>query len=187
MSTGACWPLARASRVADRLVEILTPHCLRVQVAGSIRRGCPDVGDIEIVLLPRVVERMAPGPGLLFDVPRRVVVSLAWEALDALTTEGKLPAPSKGGQRYRCYPATEKTLQVDVFQVTDGRAWGPLLAVRTGPAGYSKFLAGVKLRQRGLYLEGGLVHRNGVVVPCPEEADFFDACGMPWVEPRDRR
>lgn len=194
MSAGARWPLRQALVQARALVDLLAPHCLRIEVAGSIRRQQPEVGDIEIVLLPRTVERVVPGQGGLFDEgPRTELVSCAWEELDRLTAAGRLPAPSKGGGKYRCYPATETTLQVDVFQVLDPRAWGPILAIRTGPADWSRLAAGVLLRKRGLYLEGGLVHGTGwrggdpKVVPCLEEADFLRACGLPWTAPRDRR
>ena len=35
-------------------------------------------------------------------------------------------------------------------------------------------------------VEGGRLIRSGKHYPCPEERDFFDAIGQPWVEPAER-
>lgn len=188
MSAGERWPLRQAIVQAKALVDLLEPYCLRIEVAGSIRRQRPDVGDVEIVLLPRLEERPAPAQIGLLDEPRTEVVSLAWEQLDRLAAEGALPARSKGGERYRCYPAVPgRSLQVDVFSVADPRGWGVILGIRTGPAEFSKAMAGWRLRQLRREMRGGLVWEGGKVLPCPEEADFFRACGVPWTSPRDRR
>lgn len=186
MSSGIRRPLREAIVQARALVGALDPYCLRIEIAGSIRRQKAEVGDVEIVLLPRTAQAPRRGQDSLLEEPQVDSVSLAWQELDRLTAAGRLPAPSKGGDRYRCYPASETTLQVDVFQVSDERAWGPLLAVRTGPAEWSRW-AVTCLRRRGLRLQDGLVWSGDVVVPCPEELAFFAACGLDWALPRDRK
>jgi hypothetical protein len=45
-----------AYRIAEKLVEKLKPHCDKIEIAGSIRRKKTDVGDIEIVALPKMLE-----------------------------------------------------------------------------------------------------------------------------------
>ena len=52
MSTGTRVLLAEAAAVADSLAGLLTLACHRLEIAGSIRRGRPDVGDIEMVAVP---------------------------------------------------------------------------------------------------------------------------------------
>jgi DNA polymerase/3'-5' exonuclease PolX len=42
----------KAEEIALSIVEILKPHCDKIEVAGSIRRSKPYVKDIEIVALP---------------------------------------------------------------------------------------------------------------------------------------
>ena len=44
--------LSKARDIADQVIERLRPHCERVQIAGSIRRGKERVKDIEIVASP---------------------------------------------------------------------------------------------------------------------------------------
>lgn len=59
MSKGEKVELAAARRMADRLLALLAPACERIAIAGSIRRGVPLVGDIEIVAMPRVTTEPA--------------------------------------------------------------------------------------------------------------------------------
>lgn len=46
--------LANARRIAGWLIRELEPSCERIEVAGSIRRKTDTVGDVEIVVIPRV-------------------------------------------------------------------------------------------------------------------------------------
>ncbi len=47
--------LEYARGLADQLIAILSPFCEneKIEVAGGIRRKCPTVGDIDLVLIPR--------------------------------------------------------------------------------------------------------------------------------------
>jgi hypothetical protein len=69
-----------------------------------------------------------------------------------------------------------------------GSQWGALLAIRTGPADYSRALV-TKCKERGLdCVDGRLVARgSGRELATPEEADFIRACGMSYLEPWERR
>lgn len=46
--------LETAQRIATELMDILSPYCERIEIAGSIRRKKPDVKDIELVIIPKV-------------------------------------------------------------------------------------------------------------------------------------
>ncbi|MDP2952014.1 MAG: hypothetical protein Q8O76_01695, partial [Chloroflexota bacterium] len=48
------FPLLHASAVARDLMELLEASCERLAIAGSIRRKKPDVGDIELLAIPRL-------------------------------------------------------------------------------------------------------------------------------------
>jgi len=45
--------LEKAKAIAEELKELLAPACERIRIAGSIRRRKPDVGDIEILAIPK--------------------------------------------------------------------------------------------------------------------------------------
>ena len=56
MSNNTHRPLAEALEVANHIQSALAPHCARVEIAGSIRRRRPSIGDVEIVCLPHPYE-----------------------------------------------------------------------------------------------------------------------------------
>src|SRR3989344_4737374 len=47
------YPYAEAHAMALDVVEQLRLHCERIEVAGSIRRKKAEIGDIEIVAIPK--------------------------------------------------------------------------------------------------------------------------------------
>src|SRR5262245_7828033 len=72
MSDKPRWPAASARKVADQLAAELAPRCEHIKVAGSLRRGKADVGDIEILYVPRMgqvrmPEELFPQRGSLAD------------------------------------------------------------------------------------------------------------------------
>jgi DNA polymerase/3'-5' exonuclease PolX len=54
-------PYSRAAviAVARELCETLAPLCVRIALAGSLRRGKQAVGDVELLYISRVTERPA--------------------------------------------------------------------------------------------------------------------------------
>jgi DNA polymerase/3'-5' exonuclease PolX len=81
-----------ARRIADSLLEAISPHCVRAEVAGSIRRKKPVVKDLEIVAIAKCDERSLPG--VLFEEPVNTDALFAdWAETGALYT---LPAGGPG-------------------------------------------------------------------------------------------
>ncbi len=52
MSSGPRIPLAEALDIATNTLAILRPRCHKADIAGSVRRQSPTIGDLEIVCLP---------------------------------------------------------------------------------------------------------------------------------------
>lgn len=48
--------LKQAKDIALAIYKQLEPHCLKIDIAGSVRREKPEVKDIEIVCQPRLIE-----------------------------------------------------------------------------------------------------------------------------------
>lgn len=46
--------LEDAKIIAQQLINLLSEHCERIEVAGSVRRNKPKVKDIELVIIPKV-------------------------------------------------------------------------------------------------------------------------------------
>lgn len=192
MSDGAAVRLVDAAAAATDLIELLSPACERIEVAGSIRRFKDVVHDIELVAIPKY-ESTIPAPGLFES--SEVQVNLLRQLVDALIGQGRLsmhPDDPKHGERYSKLVDNASGLQLDLFSVDRAR-WGVILLIRTGSAGYSNWFVKA-IRDKGYHVAEGELHRGGlgcvkggcVVVPTPEEADVFGATGIPYTFPQHR-
>lgn len=188
MSTGVRVPLDQARRVAVELATILALGCERIRIAGSIRRRRPDVGDIELVAVPRFAE-LADG---LFETRRQSELDIL---VDTLLLQGTLathPTDPKRGERYAKLVHRASGLQVDLFTARP-ETFGLILLIRTGPAAFSQELV-TEARRRGLHVANGELHRGSLgcgsrrceVIPTPQEADVFAAMGMAYILPAER-
>jgi len=111
-------PLAKAEKIASRVVEKLMPYCQRIEIAGSIRRRKSEAGDIDIVAEPKRVPH-------LFGVP-------FWQGIP---TEN-LGLVVKNGDRYKQVLLTEK-IYLDLFIVHPLAQLGVILAIHTGSTKFS--------------------------------------------------
>lgn len=191
MSQGRKVELSIARAAAEELVAALAPACDRVEIAGSIRRGAPLVSDIEIVAIPR----MDVTSGDLWGTP--VEIDMLADLLDQLRASGALPLRAVeihrkdgtveiGHRDGASYKALEvQGFPVDLFIVHDPAQWGVIYTIRTGPAEWSHRLV-TDCQKYLRRVDGGYLYRSGKRVPCPEERDFFEGIGQPWVEPAER-
>jgi hypothetical protein len=189
---------------------------LRWEIAGSVRRRAREVGDVEHVVIAREGSPPNAAPqGTLFEPAR---VNLLWHRLDAL----RLNPHSE--IRQHLYGAAQvprwgslvrgvdfRNFNHEIFSAQPGN-WGSTLAIRTGPAEYSRRLV-TMLRKHGRRNVDGWVWE---CVPCPqaaesgrrcgeaceecqgtqlkplhrvdafEESDYFRLCGMNWIRPEQR-
>lgn len=164
-------PLELAERIARKYSDMLAPYCERIEIAGSIRRRKAEVGDIEIVAKPLSTFDLFGSPNGYHDLT--------------------LPLPAvKNGQRYKQYILPEG-INLDLFIVLPPAQWGVIFALRTGGAEFSKKL--VTQRRYGGYLPSNCFVKDGVIhlitgetISTPEESDFFNLCGLGWIQPEER-
>lgn len=174
--------LAEAERIAAEILADVAPFTERVEVAGSIRRGKAEVGDIEIVATPR----LAPA-GLFGDR----TVSALWEHLCTSESYSFIKGDRADGRYHQLQHRAYAGLQVDIFLAQPDN-WGWILLVRTGSAVFStgaltawKRLQGIGPDAKGS-IDGRLVDRAGRQIATPEEATVFELLGMEGVPPRRR-
>ena len=162
--------------VADRVLDVLRPVSLRVEVAGSVSRRRTDVGDLEVVCIPGEVAC----PDLF--VADATCRSQAWiRAVDGL------------GLAVKGDPVSGKYIQVtlaeginlDLFLARTVN-WGLILAIRTGSARFSHEVLARGWCAAGYRSSEGMLWAAGRPVPVREEAELFEKIHQPWVEPRDR-
>lgn len=165
-------PLAEAANVAQKIVQLLRPWTTRAEIAGSVRRRKPEVKDIEVVCEP------ARSMGILED---RYMVD---EIREVARFWGQTP---KNGERYiQVENVLDSGLKLDLFLVHPPAEWGPILAIRTGPAAFSEMLVTRIKGRLWRCQEGRVVNELGEVVPCPTEEDFFRAAGLEYLPPERR-
>lgn len=192
MSQGQPIPLAEAEPVAEELVRLLRDSCIRIAVAGSIRRRKPMVSDIEIVATPywgTVPSGDLWGTRLRVDLlSERLFTFRAARLLPPRNVEvhrasGSIEIQQRLGDAYQAL--VFRGLPVDLFIVRDLADWGVIFALRTGPGDWNTRIV-TDCQKYLRRVEGGKVYRSGQYVPCPEEEDFFRVLGQPWVEPSER-
>lgn len=192
------WPLDEATRLALAIVGALEPLCARVCIAGSIRREKPDVGDIEILYIPKTEARQVPGD--MFASETRNLVD-AWLE-DRMQSGVIIKRPNTIGN-YSYGPKIKLMIHVpmgipiDFFSTTEA-SWWNYLVCRTGPAESNKAIAerAQYMRQTWKpYSPGYLREVDGALagdpktfetVPMHSEAEVFAHVGMPYREPKDR-
>ena len=174
-------PLPVADKLASRLVDGFREYpdlFSRVEVAGSIRRGKPEVGDIEIVA------QAAPNcrPESVRTVLERLSVHRG--------APNKAGAAAPWGERYyrglaEIAPGTEAG--VDLFVVLPPAEWGVIFAIRTGSAEFSHAVV-TRLHRWGLNSDQGRILQveTGETLPCGHESLFFRYARLPWIRPELR-
>lgn len=158
--------LEQALKTAEKVKALLTPHCERIEIAGSIRRKKPDVKDIEIVAIPK------PFDVGLFQSGIATIVN-QWQKV-----KGELPC--KYTQRI-----LPEGIKLDLFFAERGN-WGLIYAIRTGSADYSHKVLATEWVKRGYKSEGGYLVANGKQIAVPEEEDLFRLIGVPFIAPELR-
>lgn len=175
---------------ADSLVKELAPMCRRIEIAGSLRRFKESPKDIEIVAIPDTIQQ----PNLFGEVaevpadPRRWFEHLAlWQLYNGL---GKCHGPKWWKLVHKSmHNGAGANLYCDLFLTTE-RDWGVTMVIRTGPGEFGKELM-ILARRRGLLVEQNQLwreHRNNKkeVMPTLTEQAFFEALGLPYIEPEAR-
>lgn len=182
------YELSIAKKVADELVERLRSSCVQIEVAGSIRRRCRWVHDIEIVAEPWLEIGLATD---LFGEANAFYHSRLDDALADLQDEQVLRSfpGARHGERFKQFAVAPLGIKMDLFVVRPPAQWGSLLAIRTGPAHYSHWL--VTPRRQGGALPSNLRHKDGGIydgdelIPTSSEDEFFRVLGIepapkPW-------
>lgn len=157
--------LAAAEAEASLIVMGLEPYCIRIEIAGSIRRRKRNVNDIDIVLMWE-----GAGFGLLTFFKRHRILK------------------STGGERIIKFKWPPMQIPVQLFQ-TDEAGWPTSLLVRTGSKDHNIMLC-ARAKACGLMLSvgKGLLDRRGEPMrDINNERDIFKALDMNYVEPEDRR
>jgi DNA polymerase/3'-5' exonuclease PolX len=125
--------LALADQVAAHVIEVLTPCCEKIMVAGSVRRRKETVHDVDIVLWPKV-DYVAAGQTDLFGEVKTIARPVM--LLNLLKDLDWYDAPlQEAWPRILKLKPVGAPVEVPVelyLTEPDGSNWGALLQMRTG-------------------------------------------------------
>ena len=184
----------KARAIAAEVCDALRPHCVRIEVAGSLRRGCPTVGDVEIVYVPAIEVR--PDPESMFGT---IEVNAADAAIAELERTGVLARRlnSAGqetfGQLNKLMRHGASLVPVDLFATTLENWWN-CLVMRTGPAELNARIASTALGRgwnwktygRGFTRQVPLAGEAITEHVVRSEREVFSFVGIPYLEPHER-
>ncbi|RMG91197.1 MAG: hypothetical protein D6706_18435 [Chloroflexi bacterium] len=165
-----------AMHIADSLLVLLAPACERVEIAGSLRRHRPQIGDIEIVAVPRynVVYNLFGEPIQQDSLVNDILSQLQFKTI-------------KSGPRFKQFEY--QGIKVDLFLANETN-WGVILALRTGSADFSHWLVTPQVQggamPAGMQCQGGYLRRHGKTLTTLEEQDLFAHLGLEWISPLER-
>ena len=172
-----------ALALAQDVVAVLQPFCERIEIAGSLRRGKAEVGDIDLVVIPKAGRYFC---GLGFEAEFSADKVWAEKLPSALCRKVGAVIEASGPELIRCsIPSNEDPFQVDVYRARP-ETWGVMLLVKTGSKEHNVKLCSLAL-SKGLRLSAAQgVLRAGQVVASRTEEEIFRALGLAFVEPKDR-
>jgi DNA polymerase (family 10) len=155
--------LATAAQYAPALLDWLAcaRGVVRVEVAGSYRRMCETVGDLDILV--------SASPGS--------------EAMSRFTACGEVSELLAQGPT-RASVVLKSRLQVDLRVVADA-AWGAALCYCTGSKAHNIALRRIA-RDNGLKLNEYGVFRGSERLAGETEESVYGALGLPWIAPELR-
>jgi DNA polymerase/3'-5' exonuclease PolX len=137
----------QASALAYKIECQLRPGCDRIEVVGSVRRRASHVGDVDLLIVPKREAGLfgAAQPG----------ESLLEVEIHRLLNDKRLILGRCNGQRRKHF-FTRSGYGVELW-ISDPDQWGVLMAVRTGPASFTRGLV-TEEHRGGLLRDGFAVH-----------------------------
>lgn len=189
MSDKQKFPRELAALVLAQVMPEFQDCCERVIVAGSFRRLGSEVGDLEIVYVPK--RGVIPHRTELFGTE---LVDLATVKIEEMLNAGILAkrVNAKGGFTYgdknKLMIHLATGLPIDFF-ATRHECWHNYLVCRTGPAELNILIceAAQKRGMRWNPYGEGFTMKGGGIKAVRSEDDVFTAVGFPPTEPEHRK
>ena len=182
------YPRHAALEVLRQLLPHFEPGCERLIVAGSLRRRKEEVGDIEIIYIPK---QGMLADGELFEQPKNLA-DLAIEDLIRrfiLRKRTNVNGAEMFGEKNKYLVHALTGIPVDLFAATP-ESWWNYLVCRTGGAGTNVLIA-ARAKERGYkwnpYGSGFTRLSDGETIPMESEHGVFKFVGLSYEEPWLRR
>lgn len=160
------FPRYEALKVGKELIETFKPVTEKICIAGSIRRETSEVGDIEILYIPKFENRDT----------------------DQLSLRRKINNTVTNGKLVKLFTHRKTGIPVDLFATTASH-WFSSLVCRTGGKTLNAEIAaaaktmGYRWKMGG---EGFMHYASSRIIPVNSEEELFRFVGIPYLHPRNR-
>lgn len=187
MSGAVRYPYYQAINVANELLAMLEPACEKIMVAGSLRRKKDDVGDIELLCIPRA----ANSADILFGDDQLDIKVRRLMRTGLLALRFSVKETTTYGPKNKLLIHLPSGIPLDLFSA-DAENWGMALLVRTGSRDFN---VKVMFRLKALGMaghaypkpgQGGITSHSGEEIMCPDEETVFRNLGWPYILPEAR-
>jgi hypothetical protein len=194
MSTALKRPLAQAVADAEAFRALFPPQCFeRWEIAGSVRRRKPEVGDVEHVIIPQAGE-VEVNAGLFAE---RKTVNLLWHRLDEMLALGVVAKHvyGTGPTGAPLYRWGDKYRGVDYRGHMHETVHGHAVDVGRDPAHTHRARRVLGASRDGLLKNGGVYRQqegrlvlvaSGESVDVPDEETYVRLAGLAYVKPEVR-
>ncbi len=154
-----------ALRTAESLLTVLqeaAPGIVRATYAGSLRRGKPTIGDLDLL-------------------------AAAADPSAAIAAFTKLPMVAKieSAGDEKATVLLHSGRQADLIAISP-ELWGSALQHFTGGQAHNIHFRELALARGLSFSEHGFRRADGSILLCAEEADVYVALGLPWIPPELR-
>lgn len=187
------YPSAEALAVAKDLCNRLKPRCERLVVAGSLRRRRSEVGDVEILYIPKFETVEVPAEDM-FRPPTPARVDQVDAFLDWLLEAGvirmreNIRGSTTWGEKNKLAVHIASGMPVDFFATTE-ESWFNYLVCRTGPAELNTQICMAAQERGWKWNPYGSGFRRVVteeVHAVKSEQEVFEFVGLRYLEPWQR-
>lgn len=165
--------LKQAQQIANELLELLSPYCEAIEIAGSIRRKKDFVKDIELVCVPKKDSIKD-----LFGNESEKIHSFHTVLSEFTINKGNI-----WNGKYIQFQT--QGINVDLFTASKDN-FGLTLAVRTGSADFSHNVLAKGWAKQGFKSKDNYLYKNGEKYLIPNEIALFDLLGIDFVAPENR-
>ena len=163
------FPLAEAKAIAMELLKELEPHCERIEIAGSVRRNKVDVGDLDLVMIPRKYETgmFATGIANVLDKFQKVKGDLIY------------------GQTRNVIRIHPKGIGLDCY-FCEPDNYGLIKTIRTGSENFNRASLIPAVNRAGYKCKDGFLTFEDEIIEVKEEESLFKLIGLNYIEPEKR-
>jgi DNA polymerase/3'-5' exonuclease PolX len=181
-------PILEAIAVAHDVMSLLFPVVERIDIVGSIRRGKDEVGDVELLYVPKLV----PKRNMFDEIEGHQ--NLAYELLAELRQRGTFVDRLDKNDRPAFGPRFQRLLfsgvPLDLFACLAPAQYGVHQLIRTGSAEFSQKMVTPQAQggalPMGMRVQDAQLIDRGEALVTPNEETFFAQVGMPFVDPAHR-